>query len=173
MNPPDHRIDSSDDIRPNPANQRDPDHDVEIELISMLQSHGPREGEALASYQRLIEDSDDEGLRYLVQLILEDERRHHKVIEEMLHVIQGFVWEVDVQPSVPGLSRRVDPELRAETQRLLALEQEDAKELRRLRTALRHSHNSPMLPLLAELMVHDTAKHIAILKFIRSHTRSR
>ena len=68
---------------------------------------------------------------------------------------------------------RDDPVLRNETERLLAFEKEDAKELRRLRKELRRSQGYPLLPLLVNLMLHDTAKHIDILRFIRSNARRR
>jgi hypothetical protein len=58
-----------------------------------------------------------------------------------------------------GDGTRSDPRLLAKTGRLLAFEIEDAKEL----------HNSPkswLHPLLVDLMLHDTAKHIAVLKHI-------
>ena len=41
-------------------------------LVDMLRTHGDREGAALSSYQRLAEESDDEGLRFLVRLIMAD-----------------------------------------------------------------------------------------------------
>jgi hypothetical protein len=150
-----------------------PDRSVDNALIEMLSSHGQREGTALASYLRFAEQCDDEGLRYLVRLIMEDETRHHHQIAEMLNSVESFVREVEIQPSVPGTNVRNDSTLRHETERLLAFEKEDAKELRALQNELRHSHGNPLLPLLADLMLHDTAKHIAILSFIRSRARKR
>ena len=174
MTVPDRMAHAADDARPFPGSLPEPDRDLELKLISMLRSHGAREGAALTNYERLVDESDDEGLRYLAGLILEDERRHHAVIEQMLNQIHSFVWEVDVQPSVPAIRRTVDPAVRAETQRLLRFEREDAKELRQLRRVLRRSPDrSSLLPLLVELMIHDTAKHIEILKFIRRHTGRR
>ena len=64
-----------------------------------------------------------------------------------------------------------DPELLAETRRLLAFEKSDAKELRQLRKVLRHTPRSSLQPLLVDLMLHDTAKHISILEFIRDHLK--
>jgi hypothetical protein len=152
---------------------RDPDRRLDNELIAMLRSHGPREGEALAAYQRLVDHAEDEGVRYLGRLILDDERQHHAVLEEMLNVVQSFVWEVDLQPRVPDAPTPGDRALLDETKRLLALERADAKELRRLRKALKHNPHYPMLALLVELMIHDTAKHVAILEFIRRHIQPR
>jgi hypothetical protein len=156
-----------------PIVPREPDHTVEYALIDMLGSHGEREGSALASYQRLIEQSEDEGLRYVMRLIMEDEVRHHQQISEMLNNLHSFVWELDIQPRVPEIGERLGSVLRGETERLLAFEEEDAKALRRLRKELGRGHESGLLPLLVNLMLHDTAKHIEILRFIRSRTRRR
>ncbi|HUY07485.1 MAG TPA: hypothetical protein VMU99_09530 [Acidimicrobiales bacterium] len=152
---------------------REPDHTVENALIDMLNSHGAREGVALASYQRLAEESEDDGLRYVMRLILEDETRHHQQISEMLNNVHSVVWDLEIPPSVPAMSVRDDPVLRKETEKLLAFEKEEVRELRRMRKELRGAHGYPLLPLLVNLMLHDTAKHIEILRFIHSQTRRR
>lgn len=152
---------------------RPPDRDTEVRIAKVLEAHGPREGEALAAYQELVEDYDDRGIRYLASMILEDERRHHRIITEMLNEIRAYIWEVDIEPRTPYLSERIDPELRAATDRLLKFEKDDARELRALRRELRGQPASSMLPLLVDLMIHDTAKHIALLKAIRDRTRAR
>lgn len=103
-----------------PNVRREPDHTVENALIDLLRSHGKREGAALASYQRLAEQSEDEGLRYVMRLIMEDEARHHQQISEMLNNLNSFVMDLDIEPRVPALSVRHDPVLREETERLLA-----------------------------------------------------
>ena len=153
-----------------PIVPHEPDRTVDNALIDTLRSHGEREGAALASYQRLAED---EGLRYVVRLIMEDEARHHQQISEMLNNLHSFVWELDIQPRVPEMRVHDRPVLREETERLLAFEKEDAKELRRLRKELRRGHGYALLPLLVNLMLHDTAKHVDILRFIRSRARRR
>lgn len=147
--------------------------DEEIAIAELLGEHGPREGAALAAYKRLADGVDDPGIRYLVELIMADEERHHRIINEMLHQIQSFVWETHVDPQVPYLGTIVDPELRAATDELIELEKQDAKELRRLKRQMRGQPSSSMLPLLVELMEHDTAKHIAMLKLIRAHVKRR
>jgi hypothetical protein len=79
---------------------------------------------------------------------------------------------VEVEPKVPAMARRSDPRLLAETRRLLAFEVEDAQQLRKLRNALRSSPKSWLHLLLVDMMLHDTAKHIAILKHIRKRLTS-
>jgi hypothetical protein len=150
-----------------PPGETRPVHEVEDAAIALLRTHGPREGEALERYQRLAEETDNEAHAYLMNLILEDERRHHRMIEEMLNAVQGFVWDVELEPSVPSAGRRADRRLYDETRRLLAFEREDAKELRALKKVLHQDKNWPLLELLVELMIHDTAKHIEILRFVQ------
>src|SRR5215207_3634258 len=62
-----------------------PVHRHEAAIRTVLQEHGSREGEALAAYQSLVEECDDPPVRHLAKLIMEDERRHHAYISEMLH----------------------------------------------------------------------------------------
>jgi hypothetical protein len=150
--------------------RRQPDRDLEHSVLRMLETHGEREGTALAEYERVAEQSSaGDAVQYLVRMILDDERRHHQVFEEMANELRSFVWEVDVEPRVPSMTERPDPALLAETKRLLAFEKDDRKELRQLRKALKHGPRSSLHPLLVELMLLDTNKHIAILEFIRDH----
>lgn len=147
-----------------------PDRDLEYAALQMLATHGQREGAALAAYERVAaESSAGDAIKYLIGLIIEDERRHHRVFEEMANELKSFVWEVDIEPRVPSVDTRRDPDLLAETKRLLAFEKHDAKELRQLQKLLRHGPKSSLHPLLVEVMLHDTAKHIAILEFVRDH----
>ena len=104
---------------------------------------------------------------------MEDEARHHQQISEILNELRSSIWELDIQPRVPNLRVNRDAALRQATERLLVFEREDAKELRRLRRELRRYKEYQMFPLLLDLMIHDTAKHIDILQFIRSHANQR
>ena len=151
-----------------------PDRDFDYGILHMLRNHGAREGAALEAYQRAFEESStSEGVRYLIRLILDDEQRHHEVFAEMANALQSFVEEMPVEPRVPGLAPRRDAALLEVTRRLLALEKDDAKELRQLRKSLRGAPKSMLHPLLVDLMRHDTAKHIAILEHIVSRLSGR
>ncbi|MDA8046012.1 MAG: hypothetical protein M0Z30_12375 [Actinomycetota bacterium] len=142
-------------------------------LLEMVRSHGEREGAALAAYQHLAEESGDESQRYLVRLIMEDEARHHRQISEMLNELRSFVWDLDIQPRMPSSAVGGEAAVREETKRLLAFEKDDARELRRLRKELRRTEGYPLFPLLVDLMLHDTAKHIDILRFVRARAGRR
>jgi hypothetical protein len=141
-----------------------------LEVLTTLRTHGEREDEVLAAYRRLVEGSSDEGVRYLGRLMIEDEERHHRLIDEMASRIESWLVEVEIDAETPALSPRVDRELIDGTGRLLALERQDAKELRLLRRELRDTPATSLLRFSADLMLRDTAKHIEILRFIRTHT---
>jgi hypothetical protein len=149
---------------------RAPDRDFELGVLRLLETHGEAEGALLDAYSKVAERSSGKGAtEFLVQLILDDEYRHHQMFAEMANALRSFLWEVPVRPSLPSMPVHSDPDLLAETKRLLAFEKHDAKELRKLRKTLKHSPSSSLDPLMVELMLHDTAKHIAILEFIEAH----
>ncbi len=146
-----------------------PDHRFEHTILRHMEEHGKAEGAILESYRQVAErSSSGEAIQYLVKLILDDEERHHAVFGEMANAIRSFVWEVPVEPRMPSMAVRSDPELLAETKRLLAFEKQDAKELRRFRKELKASPASSLDPLMVDLMLLDTTKHIAILNHIKS-----
>ena len=93
------------------------------------------------------------------------------MIDEMLNSVRSFVDEVDVEPQAPAIVGPVSHDLLAETERLLDFEKADLAELRHLKKGLKLATSFPLLNLLVKLMIHDTKKHIAILKFIRSSAK--
>ena len=141
------------------------------ELIAKLEGHGAMEGEVLDRYKRLSEQTPSPAVRYLVGLILDDERRHHKIIEEIANTIAwgGFAKpdEVDVVPDITTAS--ASPELLGATRQLLNIEKRDAKELRRLRRDLNDYARTTIWALLVDIMLLDTKKHQTILEFIEKN----
>ena len=147
-----------------------PDPRSDARVLATLRAHDEREHAILESYRRLVDDTTDEGIRYLGRLIMDDEERHHEVIRGMANRVESWMHDPSVEPGTPSLSPRVDSDLLEATQRLIALERQDAKELRLLQKELRYAPATSLLPLLVELMLHDTARHIEILRFIRTYT---
>lgn len=150
---------------------RRPRRDIERErahrLLTMLETHGIREGEMLDEYRRVAEGSEaDEAVRYLVQFIMEDEHRHHGVMEEMANALRSYIWQVDLAPRSPTMGTAPGPGLLDATRQLLAYERADERELRHLRRALHGLPADSIEPLLVKMIQFDTAKHIAILEFI-------
>jgi hypothetical protein len=144
-----------------------PERAWEQEMLDVLLSHGEREGSALSAYRDVAQRSEDRGVRYLTALILEDEQRHHRLVAEMVNELRSEIDEQRFVPSAPWVARRPDPALTERIDALLALERGDARALRHLRRRARGAPEGSVLPLLVSLLAHDTARHIAILRFLR------
>lgn len=136
-------------------------------LLRHFREHVDGELELLKAYVEF-RDSGPEHVRYLVDLILDDEVRHHRLFGELVNRLKSDIDWKDYWPHVPYLHRSspVRASLREATERFLTFEQEDAKSLERLRKELRPLRDTTLFSLLVELMELDTKKHIAILKFI-------
>jgi len=143
----------------------------EGELLEHLTEHLATETRLLASYQQLVEESRSEYVSYLLQLIADDEARHHRLFSELMNALRAPV-ESTVGPKVPTVQNVANPqELLDATERFLAIERGDARELKHLSRKLRSMRGLSVWPLLLELMERDTEKHQAILRFVRNQLR--
>jgi rubrerythrin len=138
----------------------------EADLLRHLSQHMEQEGALLASYKTLAEKSDADYVRYLVELIMEDEIRHHRLFAELGNAIRSAVERTDGL-AVPMVRNATNPEeLLAATKQLLERERTDERELKRLSRELKDLRGTSVWPLLVELMERDTAKHQGILRFL-------
>ncbi len=143
------------------------------ELVELLSHHGSEEGAILASYEELANESEDESIRYLVKLVLDDERRHHRLLAEMANAMVWGTVKATAEPATPDLSRRMDADLLAQTKQLRQFEENDARHLEQLRKRLRPYADTTLWVLLVDLMLLDTKKHTTILKFLEKHKTAR
>lgn len=148
-----------------------PDRRTWVEkVLDQLSTHVDSERGVLAEYAAAAEVIDAPDVRYLMQLILDDERRHHRIFQEMARAVQAGMEGRDLHPQVPNLTGRPVPEeVRELTTRLLAVERKDEDELKALRRELKRVANTTLWALLVDLMALDTEKHERILTFIIDH----
>lgn len=141
----------------------------ERELVHLLSTHAQKETAILERYRRFSVEATSPAARYLVKLIVDDEERHHRLLAEMANAI---AWEGrSPVPSVPDIFAAHDDALLAETQELLDAERADSRELKRLQRRLETFGDTTMWPLIVDLMLLDTEKHIHMLRFIASRFR--
>ena len=142
----------------------------EQELYDYVCDHVVSEGAMLDQYQRLAQDeAGSPAFRYLANLILADERRHHQIFNDLAESIKQMA-EIRLEDEpIPSLRGLRDDRIRilAVTDRLLDAERADAKELKKFAKNLGEVRDTTLWGLLVELMQDDTAKHIKILSFIR------
>ncbi|MDR3650118.1 MAG: hypothetical protein P4L20_13575 [Acidimicrobiales bacterium] len=142
------------------------------DLVEMLARHGEEEGAILSRYQRFAEDASAPETRYLVKLIIDDERRHHGLLVEMANAIAWGLIDQSTDPVLPDMTHKDagNPALAEETQRLIQAEEHDHVELKRLRKRLRTFKNTSLWELIVDLMLLDTEKHIRILRLVAKNT---
>jgi hypothetical protein len=144
-------------------------------LLALVTAHLESEAGLLAAYRAVAEQVPDEYVRYLTNLIVGDEQRHHQLLSEMANYLRAGTDGSDTRPRVPWLTRTRQPnELYAATAQLVRSERRDRRELRRLRRALRPLRNTSLLSTLVDTMLLDTKKHLLLLRAIqRSAVRRR
>jgi hypothetical protein len=144
---------------------------AEIELFAHLSGHAKREGAMLDEYALAAAATQSKALAYLIGILMEDERRHHRWFAELASSLEADASFSGTEPTVPRMDfHRADRVVvRAVTDRLLEHEKADEKELDRLQRELRDVSGTTLWGLLVELMLRDTDKHIAVLSFVRKH----
>jgi len=134
------------------------------DLVALISRHGREEAARLARYEALAGEASP-ATRYLVELIVEDERRHHRLLAE---IADAIAWGSVGHPGT-GVPRSgagdADAQVAREARALLATEKADRRELRRLRRRLRN-YTGTLWPLLVDVMVCDTDKHVRILQYM-------
>jgi rubrerythrin len=143
----------------------------ETELFAHLSGHASREGAILDEYAQAATATQSKALAYLVEILMEDERRHHRWFAELASSLETDASFSGAEPAVPWMDfHRADRvAVRNVTDRLLDHETADEHELNRLQQELLKVNGTALWALLVELMQRDTDKHIAVLTFVKKH----
>jgi rubrerythrin len=131
-------------------------------------SHVRDESYVLDRYEELARSTADPGTRFLLQLILADERHHHQVFEQ-LRASAAKDPSADDIPGPPEPPPDEVPLLLEQTQRFIEFERQDESSLKDLGRRLRSSDSGTLWRLLVELMELDTEKHLRILDYLKRH----
>ena len=129
----------------------------------------------LDEYRSASETSSSKAFGYLVNLLIEDEIRHHRIFLELAESLETISLRPGEEPQVPYLdfNRNNNVAMLDLTEKLLQNERRDAVEMKRLRRELSDVKDTSIWDLLVDLMERDTQKHIAILTFVKKHTKRR
>ena len=141
------------------------------DLFVHLTDHIRNEEAILTEYKDLCAQADSEYMEYLLELVIDEEARHHRLFSELAMALRASV-EGDTGPKVPLVERVSNPQVLLEaTERFLEAERTDERQLKHLAKTLRPMKGLSLWPLLIELMQRDNAKHQAILEFVRGQLR--
>ena len=141
----------------------------EGELYDTIVAHITSETDVLDRYGDLARGSEGH-VKFLLELIGEDEARHHRLFEQWADTIRADATLGEAPEGIPHLARERDPaELLAAVDELLAIEKDDRRQLRELQGELKDVRRTTIWPLVLEVMQLDTEKHIKILEYLRAH----
>lgn len=140
------------------------------QLAHYLQHHMDTEREALRSYAHLAEETQSDQVRFLINMILDDEVRHHRIFQDMVNWIRAEHAQRDDIESRIGDTVTVGEErehLIELTDQLLELEREDAEELKELEKMVTEVADTAWWSALVDAMRFDTRKHIMLLEAVK------
>ncbi len=139
----------------------------EIErLVEVIESHVRGEADSLAEYATFAAESDDPTTAMLMDLILDDERRHHDILRRMAARLRddlNWTSSAGALPR-PGRASR-NTKLADLTRRFVEEEGTGARRLRDLSRETAYMYDG-LLSLIFDVMADDSEKHRLILKFI-------
>jgi hypothetical protein len=139
------------------------------ELLDIMENHAADEEESLASYRQIASSTTDPVVAFLMNMVLEDENRHHTLLERMAATLRdGLAWRrsPDDLPSSILVEGRGAAETIAAVKEFAKEERQGVKHLRALAREHRRMHGG-LFTLLLETMALDSEKHELILHFIQ------
>ncbi|HJU50725.1 MAG TPA: hypothetical protein VJ815_00190 [Acidimicrobiia bacterium] len=142
------------------------------QLTHYLQEHMDTEREALRSYAHLAEETKSDRVRFLIQMVIDDEVRHHRLFQDMIHWMRSEHSGRDDIESRIGSTASVGVGDEREhlvelTDRLLEMEQDDERELKELEKIVTEVADTAWWSSLVEAMRLDTRKHIMLMEAIK------
>jgi rubrerythrin len=141
----------------------------ERELFEHLVDHKRHEDELTDQYEQLASEAGGH-VAYLLRLVMEDERRHHRLFDEWCNALRANAEMHEVEPQVPYLAKTDRPDdVLASVRTFLAAERADEKDLARLKKLVKDVRNTTLWNVLLDVMELDTRKHITLLEFIERH----
>ncbi len=131
-------------------------------ITHAFQAHVREESYFLEQYEALAEDVDDPGTRFLIDLILEDEKHHHELFNRLAEAARG---DGNRLPPRPAPSPEVVEKILEATERFLEAERDDRVKLKDLAKELKGAETGHW-HMLVELTDLDTRKHVVILEYL-------
>jgi bacterioferritin (cytochrome b1) len=136
-------------------------------LMNQFATHESQEAHFTKRYKEVFEKSKNPLVRFLFQLIITDEEKHHAVIHAMSLTLKGAISWTRPQDELTGFNElgAEKDELLKLTEEFVELEKTGIKEYKELIKASK-SYYRGVFALLLGSMIHDSEKHAEILEFL-------
>ena len=143
------------------------------QLLKQFVAHEQHEQEFVKEYGRIVKELDNPLVKFLLQLIISDEEKHHALVRSIASGLRKDLEWLREGTDMPKLGP-VSQEQRAE---LLSLTAEliDAEEatIRQFRDLMKQSqgYRKGLPDLLIKTIIHDSEKHLMILEYVDERLR--
>jgi rubrerythrin len=145
--------------------------ELDERLFDAFQGHEREEQEVLEAYAAFAEQTGSQTVRYLINIIVEDERRHHRILAELANTIRAEATFEERGRRVPDLDiHRRDQAILDSTRQFLEIERRDRDEFKGLAKQMDRL-GAPLNSFLVRMVLDDTDRHIRILRFIERLVR--
>jgi rubrerythrin len=141
-------------------------------LMNEFEAHEGEEGKFTQRYKEIAEKSKNPFVKFLLQLIVSDEEKHHAVTHAIVSTLKGsLTWTrpEDALTCPYDLGEGRDELLRL-TEDFIELEKDGIKEYKKLTKSCEHYYRG-LFALLLKTMIRDSEKHVEILEFLRAKLR--
>lgn len=138
-------------------------------LLAAFETHIQAETDTLLAYRKLAETTPDPLVALLMQLVLEDEERHHQLVERMsARLRDSLEWtrSPNALPSPAESGAPATAEALTAVRGFLRHEQEGTRHLRQLAKQSSDLYDG-VFELLLNVMAMDSEKHARILEFVQ------
>jgi bacterioferritin (cytochrome b1) len=143
------------------------------QLMNEFEAHETHETVFLRRYKEMLETTHNPLVKFLIELIVTDEEKHHVVTHAMVSTLKGSLTWTQMQSAIEGvysLGKEKDEILKV-TEDFIRVEKEEIGEYRKLMRATK-SYYQGVFTLFLAAMIHDSEKHVEILDFLRKKLKA-
>lgn len=145
-----------------PEDLQEPHGGWAFDILDRLSAHTHRSASLRSRYDELLLSADPAS-RYLIQLLLDDERRHSQLTVGLALAVTGD------ESALPDIALIRDSALSQAVHQLREAEEHDREVLRDLHTELSHLTDTSLWQLVVELLLDDANRRVRILRFVEQH----
>lgn len=138
-------------------------------ILQSFVDHEREEQEFLEGYGEIVEGYENPLVRFLLQLIMKDEEKHHALVHSITTTLSDGIVGSRTSGGIPKFVPMSDDDmekLKALTKDFIKSEKDGIKEYQALMKSCDDLYDG-LLGLLIQTIIYDSRKHLLILEFIR------
>jgi bacterioferritin (cytochrome b1) len=142
-------------------------------LMKEFENHEMHEEVFVRRYREMFETMHNPLVKFLVELILADEEKHHTVLQAMTSTLKGSLTWTRLENAIDGLYNlgQQKDEILKVTEDFIRAEKKEIVEYRKLMRAAKRYYQG-LFTLFLATMIHDSEKHVEILDFLQKKLKA-